>query len=225
MVEVNESGAPQTDTSDMLAVHQVFRDALEGAPDYIGTVEPGDALRSAVVGSYYYNVLRFLEVHHSGEDELVTPLLVERCTPEEVELVRTIASQHHAVEAPVESAHAVLGKWTADADAESGAELTSILGELGEALVPHLDAEEAGVLPLAADHLSGEEWGALPGHGLQHFAGDNVWLILGLIRESLTEEHRQHMLTAMPPPVVEAWNSVGEGAYLGFMASLRQNRV
>ena len=66
-------------------------------------------------------------------------------------------------------------------------------------LVEHLDEEERLGLPLAAEYLSAEEWGRLPGHGLAAFDGDKVWLILGLIRERMNEEQRVAMLAHMPP--------------------------
>ena len=55
---------------------------------------------------------------------------------------------------------------------------------------PHLDREEAAILPLAAAHLTPEEWGKLPGHAMGSFGGDKIWLIIGLIRENFTQEQR-----------------------------------
>ena len=61
------------------------------------------------------------------------------------------------------------------------------------------------MLPLAAEHLSVEEWGALPGHGMADFDGDKIWLILGLIRERMTDDQRAAMMAHMPPPALEMW--------------------
>ena len=77
----------------------------------------------------------------------------------------------------------------------------------------HLDEEEAKVLPLAAEYLSMEEWGALPGHGMANFHGDKIWLILGLIRERMTDEQRAAMTAHMPPPALEMWTGFGEQAF------------
>jgi hypothetical protein len=80
---------PRPDTSDMLAVHQVFRNALGSAPELIGAAV--DAERVVLVGSYYSNVLCFLEGHHEGEDLLVWPRLLERC-PADVATVERISA-------------------------------------------------------------------------------------------------------------------------------------
>src|ERR1035438_6095391 len=87
---------PLADTSDMASLHQVFRYALSRAPNYVGNANAGDGSRAELVGSYYDNVLRLLHVHHEGEDELLTPRLIER-TPDQAELIERIAHQHEGV--------------------------------------------------------------------------------------------------------------------------------
>ena len=72
------SAAPRPDTTDMLAVHGVFRDTLAAAPTLVGGIAPGDAERVALIANYYENILSFLEAHHDGEEHLVFPLLRER---------------------------------------------------------------------------------------------------------------------------------------------------
>lgn len=221
MSDSNGGGALRPDTSDMLAVHQVFREALRAAPRLVGDVPAGDTARSELVGSYYDNVLRFLEVHHEGEDLLVTPLLAERCTDDEAEVVLRVATQHKEVLGPLEDADEALGSWRFGAEPGETSDAAAALVALGQVLTPHLDEEEQAVLPLAAAHLTLEEWGALPGHGMQSFTGDNLWLILGLIRESMTADQRGQMLAHMPPPVADAWRTTGEAEFRAFIGQVR----
>jgi hypothetical protein len=70
----------------------------------------------------------------------------------------------------------------------------------------HLGDEETKLLPLCSTNLTEQEWGALPGHALGAIAGDNFWLILGLIRQRMNDEQRARMLSHMPPPAVEVWD-------------------
>jgi hypothetical protein len=53
----------------------------------------------------------------------------------------------------------------------------------------------------------------LPGHALAGYQGDKVWLILGLIRERMTDEQRAKMLANMPPPARDMWTGFGENAF------------
>ena len=202
---------PRPDVSDMYAVHAVFRDTLGAAPRLVGGTAPADAERAALIANYYDNVLSFLEAHHGGEEELVFPLLRERCA-DQLALVEQMAEQHEEALRLLAEARAALAAWPAgDAASQQAAE--DALAVLHAQLVTHLDEEEALMLPLAEANLSPEEWGALPGHGLGHFEGDKIWLILGLIRERMNDAQRAAMLEHMPPPAVEMWTGFGEQAF------------
>ena len=48
---------------------------------------------------------------------------------------------------------------------------------------------------------------------MANFHGDKIWLILGLIRERMTDEQRAMMTEHMPPPALEMWNGFGEQAF------------
>ena len=204
-------GTPRPDTSDMFAVHGVFRDTLGAATVLVGGVPDGDAERLALVANYYENVLSFLHAHHEGEEEVVFPLLRERC-PDHRALMERLAEQHEAALTSLMAARQWLAAWPGGGDAVR-MDVVDALSALWEHLVEHLDEEERLGLPLAAEYLSAEEWGRLPGHGLAAFDGDKLWLILGLIRERMNEEQRVAMLTRMPPPVVDMWTGFGEQAF------------
>jgi len=221
MSEANGGGVPGPDTADMLAVHHVFREALGTASRLVGEVPAGETTRSELVGSYYDNVLRFLEAHHEGEDLLVTPLLAQRCSGDEAEVVLRVADQHKQVLGPLQDAEEAVRAWRLGADPGATGDAIAALVALGDVLAPHLDEEEEDVLPLAAAHLTAEEWGALPGHGMQSFTGDNLWLILGLIREAMTDRQRDLMLAHMPPPAADAWRATGEAEFRAFIGQVR----
>jgi hemerythrin-like domain-containing protein len=202
---------PPPDTSDMLAVHQVFRDTLAAALSLVNAPEATEADRVELLTNFYDNVLKFLDVHHHGEDLLIFPLLRERA-PEDLELINHVAGQHHDVDDHVKASFAALDAWSAD-DAAAQATVGTTLAALGAAMVEHLDQEERDLLPLCGQLLTAPEWGELPGHGIANFQGDKVWLILGLIRQRMTQEQRDLMLAHMPPPAVDMWTNFGENAF------------
>jgi len=214
-----ESAPIPPDTSDMAAVHKVFRSSFASAPKFIESAA-GDDDRRALIASYYANVLAFLDVHHDGEEELLFPLLIERA-PDQREVVDRAIDQHREVVALLGSANDSIGAWEAKGDSE-GPELVRTLRALDEALSAHLDHEEATIVPLATEHVSVEEWGMLPGHGMANFKGDKIWLILGLIRENFTPEQRAAMLEHMPPPARQMWESMGEASFNELIAEVRQ---
>jgi hypothetical protein len=166
------------------------------------------------------NVLEFLHVHHAGEDELIFPLLVERCLDEQ-EMLRRIDAQHTLLDEPVEQARQAISSWRSAPSVEGGVTVTDLLEVISETLRPHLGEEETMVLPMASAWISPEKWGVLPGHALQSFRGDKPWLALGLVRERLTQDHRDQMLSGMPPQLQVVWTEQWEPAFNSFIAEVR----
>ena len=213
-----DTSVPRPDVTDMYAVHGVFRDTLGAAPRLVGGIAPGDAARVALIANYYENILSFLAAHHDAEEKLVFPLLRERCAGEGALLDELVEQHEEAIEL-LHGAESALSAWPSG-DAGSQKATEDALGALHDQLVRHLDEEEERALPLAAANLSMEEWGALPGHGMANFHGDKIWLILGLIRERMTEEQRAAMLEHMPPPALEMWTGFGEQAFKDYSAEV-----
>jgi hypothetical protein len=58
---------------EMVLVHRVFRRELGLAPTLVTAVAPHDRRAAARVGAHLRFVLDGLQVHHSGEDELLWP--------------------------------------------------------------------------------------------------------------------------------------------------------
>jgi Hemerythrin HHE cation binding domain len=216
---VAESASVRPDTSDMPAVHKVFRVALASGPEFVASAE-GDDDRRALIANYYANVIAFLEAHHDGEEVIIFPRLIERA-PDHRTTVDRAARQHAEVVGLMEAVGARLRSWEANGDSEQ-LEMVRSLAALDDALSPHLDEEEAQILPLAGEYLTAEEWGSLPGHGMANFRGDKIWLIMGLIRENFTQEQRDMMLSTMPPPARQMWESVGEASFDQLIAQVRK---
>lgn len=209
-------GPPLADTSDMFAIHKVFRDAIDARNDLISA----DAANAGIVAGYYADVLELLRVHHEGEDELVWPVLTERL-PQHAQEIERIANQHEALHDLLPAAVVTVQAWATDANPATAAEATAALGRLGDELYPHLDEEEQVIVPLAATVMTAPEWGELPAHGMAAYSGDRLWLILGLVRDEMTQEQRDVMLENMPPEAAAFWTSTGEDLYRDFMSQLR----
>src|SRR5262245_34195559 len=110
-------GNYDTDVSDMYAVHQALTGALDAAPEYV--VKAGlDSERVEAIGSFYENVIEFLHVHHTSEDELVYPVLEQRCPESRSELER-IDDQHKLLHAPMDAGRSALATWRAAPSTDS----------------------------------------------------------------------------------------------------------
>src|SRR6478735_103151 len=153
------------DVTEMTAVHRVFRNGFAMAPKLIGGVADGDIERAGVVGGFYVTLLNFLHAHHDGEDELLFPKLLERA--EDPTLVARINAQHHLVDDALAVVEATLTEWSVDGSATTAARLVGEIEVLSAATLPHLDEEEAEILPIVERHITLAEWGELPGHAMK----------------------------------------------------------
>jgi hemerythrin-like domain-containing protein len=205
--------------SDMRPVHKVFRDSLSSAQQLIASAA-GDVSRRAMIANYYSNLMNFLKVHHDGEEELVFPVLIERA-PDQRDILDKAITDHEAVVVLMTSVEDQVEIWEAKGDDEAQG-VVDALADLQATLSPHLDEEEAEVLPLVAPHMNAAEWGQLPGHAMRHFQGDKIWLIIGLIRENFTQQQRDTMLAHMPPPAREMWETTGERSFNELIAQVRK---
>lgn len=211
------------DTSDMKRVHCVFREAFAVAPQLLGSVAVDDTEQVQRIATYYEAVLLFLHVHHEGEEELLWPRLLERC-PAEAALVQHSADQHQDVLGYLTQSDELLSAWKAEPTLDRASVLAGALATLGAHLATHLDDEEQTILPLAEEHITVEEWHQLPAHGMQTGGQRGphlMWVVIGLIREQMTEEQRAGMDANMPPPVRDFWFNQGEPMFRDYVAKLR----
>ena len=211
---------PRPNTRDMLAIHQIFRDAFGCAPQLVGSVCNDRADRVETVAAYYANVLALLRTHHEGEDELIWPKLMERA-PEQGELVARMEAAHERLAQALADAESRLAEWVATPDIDRGASLAASLAMLGVLCADHFDEEERRILPLAEEFCTVEEWAELPGHAMRTFAGDRLWLIIGLVREQMPAAARAKQLEMMPPPVRDMWLGGGADRFQDFVGALR----
>ena len=107
----------------------------------MGFTPDGDVNRAEHVASYYDNVLQLLHAHHEGEDELLTPKLLER-QPDSADVILRIAAQHQNVLTALAAAETAVEMWRGDPSAARRADAAEALAALDVTLVPHLDEEE-----------------------------------------------------------------------------------
>src|SRR5690349_3571065 len=99
------------DTRDMLLVHATLRREFRLAPGLVGGVAEGDVSRAKIVGSHVRLLVDVLHLHHSGEDQLLWPLLLERVPQQLTSVIELMERQHRQIDATTRTIDAVLGRW------------------------------------------------------------------------------------------------------------------
>jgi len=181
-------------------VHRVFRREFRLVPALVRAVPAGDTARAAVLAAHARLVLEGLHKHHTSEDDLLWPKLLERCTPDAA-LVHRMEAQHERVEHLTGRLHAALDRWAVEARPAVSEEVASTFDALREALLEHLDEEEREILPLAARHITPAEWAQLGEHGVETMSKKQLPIFFGAVSEEATPEERTQMLAVLPPPI------------------------
>jgi hemerythrin-like domain-containing protein len=207
------STTERTDTWDMIVVHRVFRREFRMAPALIRAVPPGDVARAEILAEHITNVATGLHHHHTGEDELVWPLLLARATMH-TDLINRMEAQHERLHEPLDRITALLPRWRARAATADRDELADLFAQASVALDEHLADEERQVLPLIEQHLTPAEWRALGERGRSTLPkGRMALVLLGSILEEATPVETQRFLAELPAPARLLWRLFGRRVY------------
>ena len=209
-----------TDLHDMVVVHRVFRRELRALPHLLLGTPPGDLSRAAVVARHARLILAGLHLHHSGEDALLWPLLIERGAPP-ADVVKRMQAQHEVADELIQQLDVVLVRWQVEARPAVAVEAAGLMDRLAEAVIEHLDDEERTILPMAAEVITPEEWAAVGEASVAKMSRQELPLMFGAVLEDASSEERRAMLQALPLPARLLMQSWGPGHYRRYITKVR----
>ena len=217
---IHNGAGQRPDVHEMVIIHRFLRREVTLLPALVTSVRAQDTERASLIARHGQALLDALDVHHSGEDELLWPRLLSRAALNS-ELVARMQAQHKEVAAAAHALRDLLSPWRASADPATGQQLADAAQALSEALFTHLDEEEAAILPLAAEHVSAAEWDQLGKHGVGHTPRARLLIQLGQILEDTTEAERRAFLARLPLPPRLLWATVGRRQYRRYVRQVR----
>lgn len=171
-----------TDTRDMFAVHSFLRREFRLASGVVRAVADGDTKRAQTVCDHLDFLTLFLHLHHTGEDRVLWPRLLERVPEELAPIVHLMEEQHHRVDSLLQEIARVQAAWQSTALPAEREELARLFDELYVSLAEHLEAEEDRLLPIAARNITEAEWKQLGEEGLKSLPKSRLPLVLGMIQ-------------------------------------------
>ncbi|MDI5973482.1 hemerythrin domain-containing protein [Streptomyces sp. SL13] len=210
---------PPVDTHEMVLIHRVLRREFGQLPRLFRAAA-GDRARSKVIGAHAREMLDFLHTHHTGEDELLFPLLRERAVLDP-ELMDRMDTQHAQVDDAVTAIDAELPAWTASADPTAGGRMAAVIDAMMPTLIDHLAEEEQKILPIASVTLTQGEWDALGKHGMNAIPLTRRLIILGHITEETDDAERQRFMRILPAPARLAYKLIGHRRFTRETATIR----
>ena len=204
----------------MIVVHRVFRRESDLMPTLIQGVRDGDTARAEVLAGAFADYQLGLHLHHSGEDELVWPLLLARVDLE-ADLVLRMEAQHEVVARTLAEASQRMPAWQSAPSAATAAPLVSALAEHRAALLEHLHDEEEYILPLIAEHLTVAEWARLGQRFAEEVPKDKMLFFLGMILEDADPAEREAMMANLPAPARFVWKAFGQRQFRRRVSKIR----
>ncbi|WP_020143529.1 hemerythrin domain-containing protein [Terracoccus sp. 273MFTsu3.1] len=206
---------------EMVIIHRAFRRETRLLPGLVREVADGDVARARTLAEVLRLVLAGLEMHHTGEDAVLWPALLERAAPS-TGLVETMQAQHHGIEDHLERVAHLLPLWEAAPTRERGAELADVLDRFAADLAEHLDLEEREILPLCARYVTVAEWDSLGQHGMEAMTRSQLPLLFGALLEECSPDERRAMLAKLPLPARVLVRTLGARQYRRFVSRVRE---
>jgi len=209
--------------AEMPLIHRIFRSEFAGLGRLVTEVDPADEARVSAVADHLRFMLDGLHMHHTTEDDLVWPQLLERAGMDAPKVER-MEQQHQRIDAAVAGIRTAAATWTSAAAPDTAAALAERIGEFLGTLTEHLDEEERDVVPLIDEHLSEEEWAQVGRAGFAKFTPAQRWIATGQMVEVATDEEAAMMFGKLPPPVKVLWRLVGKRKYRRYIEPIRGAR-
>jgi hemerythrin-like domain-containing protein len=188
------------DVRDMAIVHRTFRGTFNEAADLIRANPAPSPGRVTFLADHVDFGLGMLHHHHESEDQVLYPLLVQR-VPDQAAQTERIEHEHRLVASAIDAASGACSAWRAAPSPETGEALAQSLVDLNDELQPHLDHEEAEIVPLAAKHLTEAEWKSLGDASRAGIPRDRMGMAFGMLLEPLDDDDRAFMKSHLPLPV------------------------
>lgn len=191
----SDSHAP-ADTRTMGIVHSALRRDLERSRMVLNDQPHPDGERRRALASHLLWMMRFLHVHHHGEDIGFWPL-VRAKNPAAGELLDTMEADHRRIAPAITALEEAAQAYRDDNSARE--QVLSALEHLTEVLLPHLQREELEMMPVVAASLTNAEYQAVE-H--KHFVAPKSFRELGAeghwILDGLSDEGRSILVSVVP---------------------------
>ncbi|GAA1574936.1 hypothetical protein GCM10009789_30490 [Kribbella sancticallisti] len=211
-----DSSPPRTE--EMAVIHRIFRRGFPMVADLVRRTPPGDTARADVIAAHLDFLLNGLHHHHSGEDEHIWPRLLERAAPQ-AELIGRMEKQHEVLAERSARVRTALAAWR---ETPAGGEgLATALDEFTDALLEHLDDEEANVVPLIRAHITADEWRRLGQETFEKFTNPEKLIATGTLEDVATPEEAEWFTGDLPLPIRVMWRLHGRRHYARYVARLR----
>jgi hypothetical protein len=195
------------------------------APTGIGAPRGLKGLQPPLPHEHVVLLTRLLNLHHTGEDELVWPKLPARGPDETAPLVETMERQHEDLHKALIDLQERADVWARNpASAERDA-LAASIDVLIPPMLDHLDTEERDLLALIDQYLTEREWADVGATAMATLPKNRLPIAFGTVLLDGEPEHVGALKAVAPGPVWFVLSRVGPSAYTRYARRLGLDRL
>lgn len=205
---------------EMPVIHRIFRRQFAEVRTLVQEAQAHDATRVVAIGDHLGFLLDGLHMHHTTEDDLIWPKLLDRAGLD-APIVERMEEQHQQIDVSVTEVRAAISAWRSDPTPATSSALADRIDEFLVVLEAHLDEEEQVVVPLIDQHLTEAEWQEVGERGFEKFTPAQRWIAMGQLVEVATPEETAMFFGELPPPVKVLWHLIGKRRYRRYMTPVR----
>jgi len=171
---------PHADIRLYLVVHQSLRVTLDR---FVGAADRLDPATLATVIPDRWAVLeRGLHNHHEHEDSDFFPMIAA-ASPDQAVLIEQLEREHQELVTLLDAVDNAIGALVAHPDDDTRRAVHDAIAAVRDTLVPHLDIEDAQLLPAAAATVDGKEWDEVSERALRSTPKADMPIVAGILDE------------------------------------------
>jgi hemerythrin-like domain-containing protein len=179
-------------------VHDALRRDLSRLRTALMTAPYPDGDRKHALAEHVAWLMDFLHEHHHGEDNGLYPM-VRAKNPDAAELLDAMNADHQRIDPAMDRLRDANERWRTSSEDSARLDMVAALDALDEVLLPHLEREEAEMMPVVASSITHRDWHTwdqqtnIKPKSMPKLAEEGNWLLDGL-----TGERREVLLHEVP---------------------------
>lgn len=146
------------DASMMYVMHHAFRRDLTAFCAAAHATPLHDRRTWQALAARWELFAEVLHHHHTGEDNGLWPLLMERADAQEQQVLEAMEAEHEQIDPLLEACRSGFARLSTHADADARGALAVRLTAARECLGRHLRHEETEAMALVQQYLTQQEW-------------------------------------------------------------------
>lgn len=182
------------DLSTYRAVHLALRGGADAMAAVAATVQPGNRPKVDALRRYWAGYSAELHKHHTTEDDIFFPALVER-VPVAATLIERTDAEHHELDAVMARCHTAV---SALAGGVRTADLGPAFADLAALMHHHLDFEDEDLIPLFERHFTAEDHDALEKQAMEALDLRGALFTVPFVMHFADPDERGQLLAGAP---------------------------